>query len=199
MNRRRIPPPPFPARVAREAGTAWNLAKTFAQTLVFWGFFLGVLPAAIVWAERALGWRWAALEHTTVQIAGVVLFILAGTLGIGSSLYMATIGAGTPLPMDSARHLVIAGPYRYVRNPMAIAGLTQGAAVGLFAGSWAVIAYAACGCLVWNYVLRVWEEDDLLERFGADYAAYRAGVRCWWPRLRGYPRPAQRRTPPPVD
>ena len=35
--------------------------------------------------------------------------------------------------------LVVAGAYRYIRNPMVVAGSTQGVAVGLFAGSIATI------------------------------------------------------------
>jgi protein-S-isoprenylcysteine O-methyltransferase Ste14 len=35
--------------------------------------------------------------------------------------------------------LVIAGPYRYVRNPMAVAGILQGIAVGWYLGSVSVI------------------------------------------------------------
>ena len=38
---------------------------------------------------------------------------------------MAVTGRGTPLPFDAARDLVVSGPYRLVRNPMVVAGLTQ--------------------------------------------------------------------------
>jgi protein-S-isoprenylcysteine O-methyltransferase Ste14 len=68
---------------------------------------------------------------------------------------------------------------------MAIAGLAQGAAVGVYLGSWAVLAYTACGWALWNFVIRVWEEDDLRARFGPDFERYCARVRCWWPRWGG--------------
>jgi len=83
--------------------------------------------------------------------------------------------------------LVIAGPYRFVRNPMAMAGVVQGAAVGLMLASWLVVAYAIAGSLVWNSVVRPLEEADLESRFGDEFLRYRMSVRCWVPRLRAVP------------
>jgi len=52
---------------------------------------------------------------------------------------MAVLGNGTPLPAATARRLVIGGPYRFVRNPMAVAGLVQTVGVGLWTGSWTTV------------------------------------------------------------
>jgi protein-S-isoprenylcysteine O-methyltransferase Ste14 len=67
---------------------------------------------------------------------------------------------------------------------MALAGVVQGAAIGLILSSWLVVAYAVAGSLVWNWIVRPLEEADLDTRFGQDYRRYRAAVRCWVPRLR---------------
>jgi protein-S-isoprenylcysteine O-methyltransferase Ste14 len=45
--------------------------------------------------------------------------------------------------------LVVAGPYRWVRNPMALASIAQGVAVGLILSSWLVVVYAVAGALLW--------------------------------------------------
>lgn len=66
---------------------------------------------------------------------------------------------------------------------MAVAGITQGAAVGLILGSWLVVAYAVLGSLLWNYAVRPLEEADLEERFGAEFISYRESVSCWIPRV----------------
>ena len=102
---------------------------------------------------------------------------------------MSARGRGTPLPAAMPNRLVAAGPYRFVRNPMAIAGITQGVAVGLMLSSWLVIAYAIAGSLVWNFVVRPLEEADLEERFGDEFRRYRMSVRCWWPRFSAIPAP----------
>lgn len=78
------------------------------------------------------------------------------------------------------------GPYAFVRNPMALAGMGQGLAVGIYLGSVMVMVYALAGSLVWNYVARPLEEIELVEKFGSSYERYRAEVKCWWPRLTPY-------------
>lgn len=180
----RVPPPPVPARVASSASTARNLIKTGAQILVFWCTFLVIIPTIILHVEHAIGWSIAMLDQDVLRVTGGVLFTLGGGLGLHSAWVMTAIGHGTPLPFDCPRRLVIRGAYRCVRNPMAIGGLMQGMAVGLMIGSWGVLAYTLCGAMLWNFLVRKWEEDDLHARFGAEYDAYRQAVRCWWPRAR---------------
>lgn len=173
-------------REARPASCGWILLKTLGQTVVFWSLFLLVLPVGIVVLETQLGldgWRFGSPAWAW---CGGLLFALGGALGLTSGWVMAVRGRGTPLPADCARELVVVGPYRYVRNPMAVAGLTQGVAVGLLLGSPAVVAYALLGGPVWHLFVRRWEEADLERRFGDPYCRYRAAVWCWLPRLRGY-------------
>lgn len=170
--------PPF--RVAREAPVAWNLAKTFAQVVVFWTFFLAVLPAGIRYAEARLGIQPILVPGQVAS--GAVLFAVLSALGLWSGITMSWLGAGTPLPVDAPRKLVIAGPYRFVRNPMAIAGLGQGLAVAIATGSPMTVAYVLTGGLLWNALARPLEEADLRRRFGADFDDYARRVRCWWPR-----------------
>ena len=177
----------FQARVARPAATGWILLKSLLQTIVFWLAFLYFLPVGIYSLENETPlthWRF----DSTVWVA-VLLFCLGGTLGLTSTVIMAIRGRGTPLPADCPRVLVIAGPYRYIRNPMAVAGLTQGIAVGILLGSPAVIAYAFIGGPIWHYFVRPWEERDLERRFKDAYCHYRNAVRCWIPRIRGYQSP----------
>ena len=174
---------PFAFRPAdARRSTARHVASTGGQIAVFWGLFLVVIPGSVALLER----RWAlglGLDlPDAVGVIGVVLLALASALGIWSAVTMSTIGHGTPLPGAMPNRLVIAGPYRFVRNPMAVAGIIQGVAVGLILSSWLVVAYAALGSLLWNYAVRPLEERDLEERFGDDFRRYRDTVRCWVPR-----------------
>ena len=181
---------PLAIRAARPGARARHLGATGMQIVVFWGFFLLVLPLVMAWFEDR--WRlrleppaWAAWAGEAIGALGLSLLIAASALGIWSAVTMASLGEGTPLPSATANRLVIAGPYRFVRNPMALAGISQGVAVGLMLGSWLVVVYALCGSLVWNWAVRPHEEADLEARFGAQFAAYRDRVACWVPRLTG--------------
>jgi protein-S-isoprenylcysteine O-methyltransferase Ste14 len=158
-----------------------HLANTAAQILVFWGLFLGAIPLVLTFLEQR--WGQTFPFPSIAGPVGVVVFLVASALGLWSAAAMATRGGGTPLPAAMPNHLVIAGPYRFVRNPMAIAGIVQGVAVGAILSSWLVIAYAIAGSLVWNFGVRPLEESDLEARFGDEYRRYRSAVRCWWPRL----------------
>nr|WP_261344189.1 isoprenylcysteine carboxylmethyltransferase family protein [Stieleria neptunia] len=76
---------------------------------------------------------------------------------------------------------VLSGPYRYVRNPMALAGVLQGGAVGWLLGSSSVVGYSLAGAVVWHLFVRPIEEADLQKRFGDNYRMYQHRVRLWLP------------------
>lgn len=178
---------PFAFRQARSRPRpGLHMAGTLAQIVVFWGFFLGLVPPILGFLEQ----RWGlSLPFPPLAVpAGAAFLVLASALGIWSAVVMSTLGDGTPLPSAMPKRLVIAGPYRWIRNPMAVAGIVQGAAVGLLLQSWLVVAYAVLGSLVWNYAVRPLEEADLAERFGAGFQHYREAVRCWVPTFPGAPR-----------
>jgi len=173
---------PFRFRPAsNRSGVAAHVVATFAQIVVFWGFFLAVLPLAIAFLEGRWGFRLPFPPGATAL--GAVVLVLASALGIWSAVSMSTRGGGTPLPVAMPNRLVVAGPYRWVRNPMALAGIVQAVAVGLLLQSWMVVLYALIGSLVWNHLVRPFEEADLAQRFGPAFDRYRSGVRCWLPRL----------------
>lgn len=168
-------------RTFRPANPAASHAKhTFIQSAAFWALFLGVLPAFLAWLEHRVGIP-APARSTSLSLAGIALFVAAGTLGVTSSTFMVRRGRGTPLPTSACTQLVTAGPYRHVRNPMAIAGLLQGAAIALVLASPLTLLYVVLGALVWDCVVRPLEEHDLHLRFGEEYDAYRHRVRCWVP------------------
>jgi protein-S-isoprenylcysteine O-methyltransferase Ste14 len=181
-----LTPPAIAWAASTERGTEPSVlaavGRTLVQVVIFWFFFLAVLPAAIGVAARAIelpGFPGSAA-------AGWALFALGSVLGLWSAWSMASIGRGTPLPLDPPHRLVIAGPYAFVRNPMAIAGLIQGLAVAIGAGSWALLAYVVLGAMAWQVVIRPQEETELHVRFGAAYRRYTLSVRCWLPRLKAY-------------
>ncbi len=172
--------PPF--RVAPEATSGRYVTWTLLQTAFFWSLFLGVIPAGILSIEHLLGWP----AYAVPRVIALMVFLLCSALGLTSGVIMAIRGRGTPLPLMSPRRLVVIGPYRYIRNPMAVAGLGQALAIGLWFGSWGMWLYVVTGFLVWNGWVRQKEEADLELRFGDAFRHYRAHVHCWIPRWTPY-------------
>ncbi len=154
---------------------------TALQIAIFWSVFLWVLPQGLAELQRKLGWQ--SFAHELQFECSLVVFVLASMVGLWSALAMVIGGNGTPLPTATAPDLVSAGPYRYVRNPMALAGVFQGVAVGWMFGSWLVISGAVVCGLGWHLLVRPIEETDLLQRFGEDYKRYQQTVGLWVPRL----------------
>jgi len=171
-------------RRAKLASPARNIAKTVTQIVIFWGVLLFLLPYLLTLIENRLGLT--RFQFQFQQTFSSLLFICFSVLGLWSGYTMAVAGRGTPLPLDSPRQLVISGPYAYVRNPMVIAGLGQGVAVGFWLGSTLVMIYVLIGGLIWQLLVRPLEEEDMELHFGPAYLAYRQQVHCWQPRLKPF-------------
>jgi protein-S-isoprenylcysteine O-methyltransferase Ste14 len=108
----------------------------------------------------------------------------AGGIVVGESFVrFAVKGLGTPAPIAPTEILVVSGLYRYLRNPMYVGVLSVIVGQALVLGSAPLLLYAA---FIWpcffTFVV-LYEEPSLERRFGASYAAYRAGVPRWWPRI----------------
>ncbi len=171
-------------RAARESSTNYVLIKTFTQIVVVWSFILVIFPYLITIFEDKLGI--SRLAFAGQAPIALTLFVLLSIPGVWSAIVMSRIGKGTPLPLDHAKELVVAGPYAYVRNPMALSGIGQGLAVALFLGSPLVAVYALIGSAIWQFIFRPLEEDDLVERFGKPYEKYSEAIKCWLPRGKRY-------------
>lgn len=162
----------------------WILSKTFIQIAVIWSLILIVFPYFITILEDKLGVL--RIGFPFQKIIAAIFFVGISLVGLTSAYTMSKIGKGTPLPLDAARNLVVAGSYSYIRNPMAVSGIGQGLAVALFLGSPLTAVYALMGAFIWQFIFRPLEEEDLRKRFGADYENYCRAVRCWIPRRRPY-------------
>lgn len=151
-------------------------ALTYATLFV--GLVLVFVPA------RLLSWVGVTRpEHFGLaQIVGMVIAAAGVALAAWCVLTFARAGRGTPAPFDPPRRLVVAGPYRFVRNPMYVgAGLALGGAA-LFYHSLVLVAYLL-GLLVAAHLFVLFHEEPALQRsFGAAYTAYRASVPRWLPK-----------------
>ena len=117
------------------------------------------------------------------EIAGILVGVAGGALALWCVLTFATVGKGTPAPFDPPRHLVVAGPYQYVRNPMYIGAGLALAGAAIFYGSLPLLGYLGLFLLA-THAFVVWYEEPTLTRlFGQQYRAYQTRVRRWLPRF----------------
>lgn len=121
-----------------------------------------------------------------MQVAGGLIAVLGVSLALWCVVVFAVVGRGTPFPFDPPRRLVVRGPYRFVRNPMAIGVGAALAGAALFYESWGLAALTGLFFLVIHLFVVLYEEPTLRRTFGDEYAAYCDGVRRWWPRRKAY-------------
>lgn len=116
-----------------------------------------------------------------LQFAGAAITLAGAGLALWCAVTFAVVGRGTPLPFDPPRRLVIAGPYRSVRNPMAIGVGSALLGAALFYESVSLFVLAGLFMLGIHAFVVSYEEPTLRRMFGAEYAAYLARVHRWLP------------------
>jgi protein-S-isoprenylcysteine O-methyltransferase Ste14 len=136
-----------------------------------------VIPALIVWLGGANIEPATAVLGAVLAGAGVALVVWTVSLFV-------RVGGGTLAPWDPASHLVIRGPYRYVRNPMITGVATILAGEALFFRSWGIAIALAAFLAVNAIYFPLVEEPGLRRRFGTEYDEYSARVPRWLPRVR---------------
>jgi protein-S-isoprenylcysteine O-methyltransferase Ste14 len=136
-----------------------------------------VIPALIVWVGGA------DIEPVTGAIGALLIGI--GLARVAWTVWLfARVGRGTLAPWDPTSRLVVAGPYRHVRNPMITGVGTILAGQALLFRSWGIAIALAVFALVNAIYFPLVEEPGLRRRFGAEYEEYCARVPRWVPRIR---------------
>ena len=116
----------------------------------------------------------------------VVIGFLGLTLVVSCVRLFAKSGDGTPAPWDPVDHLIITGPYSYVRNPM-----LSGVIIILFSEAlvfWSLpfFIYTMLFVLLNMAYFPLVEEPGLIKKYGAAYKIYMNNVTRWIPLIKPY-------------
>jgi protein-S-isoprenylcysteine O-methyltransferase Ste14 len=132
------------------------------------------------------GWRVQLpfLGAEATRALGVVTVVLAAPLFFRFLVGFVREGHGTPAPIAPPEHLVVGGPFQWVRNPGYVAVISLVVGQALLFGSSSLLAYAALLAVAFHLFVVGYEEPTLRRQFGAEYDAYCAAVPRWLPRLR---------------
>jgi protein-S-isoprenylcysteine O-methyltransferase Ste14 len=148
-------------------------------------FFLapGTMAGLVPWLIS--GWTFDPpfLGSDATRFAGAALIFAALDMIVDSFARFAVTGEGTPAPTNPTRHLVVSGYYCFVRNPMYIAVAAAIFGHAILFGNESVLVYGVLFLVVCHAFVVLYEEPTLAKTFPDDYAAYRANVPRWIPRL----------------
>ena len=174
------------SRFRKWAQREYSPAARITATLLAGVIFVVVLPYLFLVICPSLDER-LGLDRFSVGSAsfliGGILMAVGLAFGMWSILMQLTRGSGTPLPIMPTQELLTSGPFQYCRNPMtfgtilAYGGLTI--AAGTASGLTIVVVLASLLLLY----LKLVEENELAERFGDEYLAYKREVPFILPRM----------------
>jgi protein-S-isoprenylcysteine O-methyltransferase Ste14 len=138
--------------------------------------FVFVVPGILFFSSYALEKYVLAPNVPYVKTAlSAALIIIGLSVWAWAILIQISSGKGTPMPIAPPQELVVSGPYRYCRNPIQLGAMLYYWGLGTHFGSMTVGFLMFClTLLIGSFYNKVFEEKELLQRFGKDYEAYRA-------------------------
>ena len=135
----------------------------------------GYIPYLIV-----TRWRPTAVTRLGVaQVLGLIPMAVGAAILFHSIFLFAAVGRGTLSPLDPPKQFVVRGLYRYVRNPMYVAGIVILLGEALFFQSLAILKYAFGWFVLIHLVIILIEEPTLRAQFGEPYDRYCRKVGRW--------------------
>lgn len=156
----------------------WPLVKTAIFLVLLPGTVLVYLPWLMLTRSREL----LAVQLGSLRVIGALPLVLGVSILLRCAWAFATIGRGTPAPIDPPRVLVVAGLYRYVRNPMYVGIVMALVGEAILFESINLLIYAAAFWLPAHLFVVLHEEPTLQRKFGRQYDEYRRQVPRWIPR-----------------
>ena len=119
------------------------------------------------------------------QLVGLMLISLGGVSYIWCSVSFVIYAKGTPIPFTPTKELVVTGLYRFVRNPLYIAGTLVLSGETLLFQSKGIFIYTIIMFGIFHVHVLI-EETHLENTFGIKYIQYRRSVPRWIPRFKSY-------------
>ena len=166
-------------------------ANFYKTSLAFVGaliYLFLLVPFFIIWIPFEI---LSASGHDIVFNSGVFQHVGLVFIALGVVAYIWCSGSfvfyakGTPIPFTPTKELVVTGLYKYVRNPLYIAGMLVLLGETLLFLSKGIFIYTLIMFGVFNIHVLM-EENHLEDTFGKKYEQYRKDVPRWIPRFKSY-------------
>lgn len=135
-------------------------------------------PPLVYLVSTAIGIVLHLLVPVHVPLPALARWIAAGALGVAAITLTASAfrlfhrSGQDPAPWKPSPSLVLAGPYRFTRNPMYVGMTLMQVAIGLGANVVAIAILAAASLAAVHRAAVIPEEAYLAEKFGEDYERY---------------------------
>ena len=147
-----------------------------------------IIPFLLIWIPRRIllsPEQIYRFDTGVFRYLGLVPIVLGVVIYVFCSASFVFIGKGTPITFTPTKELIVTGFYRFVRNPLYIAGVFVLAGEALLFQSIGIFIYCLVMFGIFNFHVLM-EETFLADKFGAAYEQYRNSVPRWIPCLKPY-------------
>jgi protein-S-isoprenylcysteine O-methyltransferase Ste14 len=175
------------SRVKRWAEREYSAKQRFLALIPQALVFVIIIPFLIIMGSIFLD-QWLALPriyHGLINLPVGIVFIVIGSLcAFWTVRVQFMIGKGTPVPIIPTQKLIILGPYKYCKNPMALGTFIAYIGVGICTGFFSSTALVFLFIVFLVTYIKLIEEKELIERFGSEYLEYQQNIPFLIPRIR---------------
>lgn len=173
-----------------QAKREYSAKQRFLALLIMAPIFLLILPLILVWLgvriDAFFGWA-PILSKPLNGILGLLLMVFGWCLAIWSIYSQFTIGRGTPVPIMATQKLIVQPPFTYCRNPMALGAITMYLGTALLYRSLGAVMLVLLGAVLLFTYIKIFEEKEMVLRFGQEYLEYKQQTPFLIPRFRSRP------------
>ena len=165
-----------------------KIAETLIALLGTLVFLFLILPFFLIWIPYkilSLPKHIYLFDIGAFRYFGLVPIVMGVVIYFWCSHSFVFFGKGTPIPFTPTQNLVVTELYRFVRNPIYIAGSSVLAGEALLFQSKGLFIYFLIMFGIFNVHVLI-EETLLAEKFGATYEQYQKSVPRWIPRITPY-------------
>jgi protein-S-isoprenylcysteine O-methyltransferase Ste14 len=155
-----------------------TVLKSLFFLLLVPGLFLGYFPYSIAMTDAQL------FEPGVLRYFAFLPWLMGSTAMLWCFWEFTFHGRGTPAPIDPPKELVIAGPYRYVRNPMYVGGVIILLGWLIWSPSLPLILAPIVFLVAFHLFVLFYEEPTLHHKFGKPYEDYLSNVPRWIPKFK---------------
>jgi protein-S-isoprenylcysteine O-methyltransferase Ste14 len=150
-------------------------------------FFVLVMPFIIIKLSPKITSLYSCklLLGNLNYFIGGILIIIGLTLSLRTVYVQIKRGLGTPIPMLPPEKLLMNGPYRYCRNPMALGGYIYYFGISCFDRSLSSFFIVILFVIILSIIIKIGEEPELEKRFGQAYTEYKRETPFMIPKISG--------------
>jgi protein-S-isoprenylcysteine O-methyltransferase Ste14 len=152
--------------------------KSMLFFLLVPGLLVGYFPYRVSTIDREL------FQPGVLGWLAFPLWLIAAAVMVWCFWDFTFKGRGTPAPIDPPKELVAVGLYRFVRNPMYVAGILALVGWALWSPSLPLILAPPLFFAATHTFVTLYEEPTLRVKFGVGYEEYLRRVPRWIPRIR---------------